>query len=68
MCRLGLRKPFLDPADFVRSRKMVAGDSTLAMLQGLSVLELCLVVAMKHLVDISGGGTFNFEMVYNGMT
>ena len=68
MCRLGFRKPFLDPVDFTRSRKMVARDSTLTMLQGLSVLELCLVIAMKHLTEISDGETFNFEMVYNGMT
>ena len=34
--------------------------------QGLSILELCLVIAMKHLVEIHGDEQFNFQMVYNG--
>lgn len=35
-------------------------------LVGLSVLEFCLVIAMKHLNDIYEGEPFNFQMVYNG--
>jgi len=34
--------------------------------KGLSILELCLVIAMKHLVEIHGDEQFNFQMVYNG--
>ncbi|PFX32425.1 Origin recognition complex subunit 4 [Stylophora pistillata] len=33
-------------------------------LNGISVLELCLIIAMKHLVTLSEGDPFNFEMVY----
>ena len=33
---------------------------------GLSILELCLVIAMKHLNDIYDGEPFNLQMVYNG--
>ena len=33
---------------------------------GVSVLELCLIIAMKHITDIYEGEPFNFEMVYNG--
>lgn len=36
------------------------------MLHGVSVLELCLVIAMKHIVEINDGEPFNFEMVYKG--
>ena len=36
------------------------------MLRGISVLELCLVIAMKKLTEVSGGESFNFEMVYQG--
>lgn len=33
---------------------------------GLSVLELCLVIAMKHLNDVYEGEPFNLQMVHNG--
>ena len=36
------------------------------MLQGVSVLELCLMVAMKNVDEINNGEPFNFEMVYEG--
>ena len=36
------------------------------MLHGVSVLELCLVIAMNHIVEINDGEPFNFEMVYKG--
>lgn len=39
---------------------------TYLSLTGLSVLELCLVIAMKHLNDTYDGEPFNFQMVYNG--
>lgn len=34
---------------------------------GVSVLELCLIIAMKHLTTIYEGEPFNFEMVYKGI-
>lgn len=37
------------------------------MLHGVTILELCLIIAMKHIIEVSGGEPFNFEMVYNGM-
>lgn len=33
---------------------------------GLTVLELCLVIAMKHLNDVYQGEPFNLQMVHNG--
>lgn len=33
---------------------------------GLTILELCLVIAMKHLNDIYQGDPFNLQMVNNG--
>lgn len=33
---------------------------------GLSILELCLIIAMKHLNDIYEGEPFNLQMVHNG--
>ena len=37
-----------------------------ASFSGLSILELCLIIAMKHLNDIYDGEPFNFQMVHNG--
>lgn len=34
---------------------------------GLTILELCLVIAMKHLNDIYQGEPFNLQMVHNGL-
>ena len=31
------------------------------------MLELCLIIAMKHLTTIYEGEPFNFEMVYKGI-
>uniref|UniRef100_A0A6Q2YNH4 Origin recognition complex subunit 4 n=1 Tax=Esox lucius TaxID=8010 RepID=A0A6Q2YNH4_ESOLU len=36
-----------------------------SFIPGLSVLELCLIIAMKHLSDIYEGEPFNFQMVHN---
>lgn len=36
------------------------------MLSGLSILELCLIIAMKHLNDLYEGEPFNLQMVHNG--
>jgi len=36
-------------------------------LAGVSVLELCLIIAMKHLTTLHEGEPFNFEMVYKGI-
>lgn len=34
--------------------------------QGLSILELCLIIAMKHRNDVHEGEPFNLQMVHNG--
>ena len=36
------------------------------VLSGISILELCLIIAMKHLTEIYEGEPFNFEMVLRG--
>lgn len=33
---------------------------------GLSVLELCLLITMKYLVETFDDGAFNFQMVFSG--
>jgi origin recognition complex subunit 4 len=39
-------------------------DGKKQVLQGVSILELCLIIAMKRLID-RGDVPFNFEMIYN---
>lgn len=41
-------------------------DQQSQMLHGLTVLELCLLVAMVHATEATEEECFNFEMVYNG--
>lgn len=65
VCQLGEMSPSLSVSDFVESRKLITMDSKSAMLHGVSILELCLIIAMKHLTEIYEGEPFNFEMVYS---
>ena len=66
VCKVGLRHSFLQPSDFSEAIMIQDHEPKAAMLHGVSVLELCLVIAMKHISEISDGEPFNFEMVYNG--
>eukprot|EP00731_Ephydatia_muelleri_P032304 Em0023g811a len=65
VCKLGISGQFLDPVHFLFAYSMVNQDSMSVMLRGVSILELCLVIAMKQLVKNTGAETFNFEMVYD---
>lgn len=65
VCQLREMSPSLSVSDFVESRKLITMDSKSAMLHGVSILELCLIIAMKHLTEIYEGEPFNFEMVYS---
>ena len=66
VCKVGLRVSFLRPSDFSEAILLQNHEPKAAMLHGVSVLELCLVIAMKNISEISEGEPFNFEIVYNG--
>ncbi|KAF0312121.1 Origin recognition complex subunit 4 [Amphibalanus amphitrite] len=55
-------RSYPEAADFTAAVTTMSFDGRAAMLQGLSVLELCLVVAMRHLTQVYDE-PFNFEMV-----
>uniref|UniRef100_A0A8C5PDT2 Origin recognition complex subunit 4 n=1 Tax=Leptobrachium leishanense TaxID=445787 RepID=A0A8C5PDT2_9ANUR len=55
----------LNAGDFLEVVKLRSMDSKANILHGLSVLELCLIIAMKHLQEIYDGEPFNFQMVHN---
>ncbi|KAK6969859.1 hypothetical protein BgiMline_025470 [Biomphalaria glabrata] len=65
VCQISSSHPQVTAADFVMSFKFLSNDTKSSMLHGISTLELCLIIAMKHLTDIYEGEPFNFEMVYS---
>ncbi|KAG6933339.1 origin recognition complex subunit 4 [Chelydra serpentina] len=57
--------PFMTGSDLLEASKSCRMDSKANIVHGLSVLEICLIIAMKHLNDVYEGEPFNFQMVYN---
>ncbi|CAG5933730.1 unnamed protein product [Menidia menidia] len=66
LCRVSVSKPSIRPADLLDASRLCLADAKANMLHGLSILELCLVIAMKHLHDVYEGEPFNLQMVHNG--
>jgi origin recognition complex subunit 4 len=56
--------PYPRPQHFMNAASNQLADGKLQLLKGLSILELCLLVAIKRIVDRSKE-EFNFEMVYD---
>lgn len=50
---------------FENELNLLEKDEIINTLRDLSVLELCLIIAMKHHCDIYDNQPMNFEMVYN---
>lgn len=67
--RLSVDKPYIDVASVVTTiDKTVEADDTVLLLQSLSILELSLVIAMKHGLEIFDGQPMNFEMILHRYT
>ncbi|CAB3365642.1 Hypothetical predicted protein [Cloeon dipterum] len=63
--RLGEDNTTLSGQDFEEALQDVISDGWLQILDGLSTLEICLVIAMKQLGEVYQGDPVNFEMVYS---
>uniref|UniRef100_A0A8C0TD58 Origin recognition complex subunit 4 n=1 Tax=Canis lupus familiaris TaxID=9615 RepID=A0A8C0TD58_CANLF len=63
--RVTTSHPFMTAADLMEANQLCSMDSKANIVHGLSVLEICLIIAMKHLNDIYEEEPFNFQMVYN---
>ncbi|XP_008694110.1 origin recognition complex subunit 4 isoform X3 [Ursus maritimus] len=63
--RVTTSHPFVTAADLMEANQLCSMDSKANIVHGLSVLEICLIIAMKHLNDIYEEEPFNFQMVYN---
>nr|XP_033803217.1 origin recognition complex subunit 4 isoform X2 [Geotrypetes seraphini]XP_033803218.1 origin recognition complex subunit 4 isoform X2 [Geotrypetes seraphini]XP_033803219.1 origin recognition complex subunit 4 isoform X2 [Geotrypetes seraphini] len=65
LSRITVSHPHINSADVVEACRLQSMDSKVSILLGLSVLEVCLIIAMKHLHDVYDGEPFNFQMVHN---
>ncbi|XP_066519410.1 origin recognition complex subunit 4 isoform X2 [Hoplias malabaricus] len=65
LSRVSVSNPTLRAVDLLEAGRVCFADSKANILHGLSILELCLIIAMKHLNDIYEGEPFNFQMVHN---
>lgn len=65
LSRVSVSKPTIRAADVLEASRMCFADAKANMLHGLTILELCLVIAMKHLNDVYEGEPFNLQMVHN---
>ncbi|XP_069472611.1 origin recognition complex subunit 4 isoform X2 [Ambystoma mexicanum] len=63
LSRVTVSHPYIDASDLLEASRVRGMDSKANVLHGLSVLEICLIIAMKHLHDIYDGEPFNFQMV-----
>lgn len=64
---LGETHPRIEPADVAKLVEVLTGDDTVKMITGLSVLEMCLLIAIKHHVKIYDDA-FNFEIIFARFT
>ncbi|NWI96188.1 ORC4 protein, partial [Pitta sordida] len=60
-----VQQPLLTAAQLQEASRHHRNDSRANIVHGLSVLEICLIIAMKHLNEVYDGAPFNFQMVYN---
>ncbi|XP_022045000.2 origin recognition complex subunit 4 [Acanthochromis polyacanthus] len=65
LSRVSVSKPSIKAADLLDASRLCFCDAKVNMLHGLSILELCLIIAMKHLNDVYQGEPFNLQMVHN---
>nr|XP_006005569.1 PREDICTED: origin recognition complex subunit 4 [Latimeria chalumnae]XP_006005570.1 PREDICTED: origin recognition complex subunit 4 [Latimeria chalumnae] len=65
LSQVTVSNPHIKSTNLLEASRLCSMDSKANLLHGLSVSELCLIIAMKHLNDIYDGEPFNFQMVYN---
>lgn len=56
--------PTIKPEDITQIWSMYESDDKIQLMLGLSVLELCLIIAMKHHSEIYDRDPFNFEIIF----
>ena len=61
--QLSVSEPFLKGSDFHEASRMLHTNTKASLIPGLSVLELTLLVAIRHYMETSSK-PFNFEIIY----
>lgn len=61
--KLGDKNNKLTPEAFTEQIKILEQDDIVTVLQDLNVVELCLIIAIKHHCEIYDNQPMNFEMV-----
>ena len=62
--QLSAEEPFLSSSHFNEASSMSHTDTKAALISDLSILELTLLVAMRHYMETSNNKPFNFEIIY----
>ena len=62
---MGDNESILTESRFKETWTEQRAPSEVDILNGLTVLEMCLLIACKHLEDIYEGESFNFEMAFH---
>lgn len=62
--QLSTTRPQLTYQMLTQAQQLLTTEAKTNVLQGLSILQICLVVAMNHLTAVYEGEPFNFEMVF----
>ncbi|XP_053621104.1 origin recognition complex subunit 4 [Plodia interpunctella] len=69
ICQVSPSKPYIEASEMSAAiDKCVAPEHRVRQLQSLSILELSLVIAMKHGMEVFDGQPMNFEMVLHRYT
>jgi len=64
-CSISGSHKFITADDLLQSYSNIHMDTKAAVLNGLSILELTLVIAAKHVLNRRDNQPFNFEMLHN---
>lgn len=65
-CKLSSDHPQLEVSDILNvTQNYINVDEKILILTSLSILELSLIIAMKHQMEIFDGQPMNFEMIFN---
>lgn len=71
-CSLSEVHPFITSVDVTKlTEHLLSDDDKVKLITGLSVLEICLLIAIKHHCEIYDNDPFNFEIIltrYNKFT
>ncbi|XP_022197552.2 origin recognition complex subunit 4 [Nilaparvata lugens] len=65
VCQLDVDCPSITSDAIHNTHNKISNDDKITLLEGLSVLEICLIIAMSHQNEIYDGDPFNFEMIAN---